>query len=331
MITKFMNMKKGLFSIGYPFSASSVILNGKRSRQLSLFALLLTLILSSNLKAQGSFQILPGITNEDGAFLGPYANAPRRFQILIAHAPISLMVNKYITSISFSLQGSYTNAWPLTDTAFGSYEIYLSKGVTPPNMQMNFAANIVGTQTMVKSGNLMISAGSVPAGNSSNPYAYTLVFDTPYLYTGGNLVIEIRHTGHNNPVDVPVRTLDTNTTVNTTYFSGCWQQNNGITKFNFPFIRLNAVNNLESLGVKSVTIDDGFSVYPNPVKDHLNVKGDKEITEINVFNAAGQKILSQKNTVNSLKLGTSSLSKGVYILQIIDKEGNCTSTKFVKE
>ncbi|MGD1320000.1 T9SS type A sorting domain-containing protein [Chryseobacterium sp. 2R14A] len=324
-------MKKSLFSIGYPFSASSVILNGKRSRQLSLFALLLTFMLSSNLKAQGSFQILPGITNEDGAFPGPYANAPRRFQILIAHAPISLMTNKYITSISFSLQGSYTNAWPLTDTTFGSYEIYLSKGVTPPNIQMNFAANIVGTQTMVKSGSLIIPAGSVPAGNSSNPYAYTLVFDTPYLYTGGNLVIEIRHTGHNNPVDVPVRTIDTNTMVNTTYLSACWQQGNGITKFNFPFIRINSVQSLEGLGVKSVTIDDGFSVYPNPVKDYLYVKGDKEITEFNVFNAAGQKILSQKNNANVPKLGTFSLSKGVYFLQMIDKQGNSTSTKFVKE
>lgn len=322
-------MKKSLFSIGH-FSHASVIPKGMRSRRLWLIILLFALMLPSNFKAQSGFITLPGVS-ENGAFPGPYSNAPRQFQILIAHTPISLMTNKYITSISFSLQGSYTNTWPLTDTAFGSYEIYLSKGVTPPNIQMNFAANIVGTQTMVKSGGLMIPAGSVPAGNSSNPYAYTLVFDTPYLYTGGNLVIEIRHTGHNNPVDVPVRTIDTNTMVNTTYFSACWQQDNGITKFNFPFIRINSVQSLEGLGVKSVTIDDGFSVYPNPVKDYLYVKGDKEITEINVFNTAGQKILSQKNKANVPKLGTSSLSKGIYFLQMIDKEGNSTSAKFVKE
>lgn len=321
-------MKKNYFFIAYSFSDSFVILNRKRSRGLWLMALLLIFILPSNFKAQGSFGILPGAVNEDGAFQGPYSNVPRRFQILIANAPISLFLNKYISSISFRLQDSHTNSWPLSDATFGSYEIYLSKGVTPPNMQMNFAANITGSQTMVKSGSLTIPAGSVPAGNSSNPYAYTFVFDTPYLYTGGNLVIEIRHTGSNSSTSVPAKSIYTNSVVNGTYFSACWQLDAGITVANFPFIRINAV---ENLGVKSVTIDDGFSVYPNPVKDNLYVKTDKEITELHVFNSAGQKVLSQKNNTKIPQLNSSSLSKGTYILQMIDKEGNSTSTKFIKE
>lgn len=324
-------MKKGLLLIGYPFSDLSVIFSGKRNRYLSFFALLLTFMLSSNFKAQVSFITLPGLNGEDGAFQGPYANVPRRFQMLIAHAPVSLMTNKYITSISFSLQNSYMNSWPLSDTTFGSYEIYLSKGVTPPNMQMNFAANITGTQTMVRSGSLTIPAGAVPGGSSSNPYAYTFVFDTPYLYTGGNLVIEIRHTGSNSSTSVPSKAVYTNSTVYGTYMSACWQLDAGITMANFSYIRINGVDNLENLGVKSVTIDEGFSVYPNPVKDNLYVKAGKEITELHVFNSAGQKVLSQKNSTKTPQLNSSSLSKGTYILQMIDKEGNSTSTKFIKE
>lgn len=321
-------MKKGLLLISYPFSDSFVIFNGKRSRSLSFFALLLAFMLSSNVKAQGSFITLPGLNGEDGAFQGPYANVPRRFQMLIAHAPISLMTNKYISSISFRLQDSHTNSWPLSDTTFGSYEIYLSKGVTPPNMQMNFAANITGSQTMVRSGSLTIPTGSVPGGNSSNPHAYTFVFDTPYLYTGGNLVIEIRHTGSNSSTSVPSKAIYTNSTAYGTYLSACWQLDTGITVANFSYIRINAV---ESLGVKSVTIDNDFSVYPNPVKDNLYVKAGKEITEFHVFNSVGQKVLLQKNHTKIPQLNSSSLSKGTYILQIIDKDGNSTSTKFIKD
>lgn len=321
-------MKKGLLLISYPFSDSFVIFNGKRSRSLSFFALLLAFMLSSNVKAQSSFITLPGLNGEDGAFQGPYANVPRRFQMLIAHAPISLMTNKYISSISFRLQDSHTNSWPLSDTTFGSYEIYLSKGVTPPNMQMNFAANITGSQTMVRSGSLTIPTGSVPGGNSSNPHAYTFVFDTPYLYTGGNLVIEIGHTGSNSSTSVPSKAIYTNSTAYGTYLSACWQLDTGITVANFSYIRINAV---ESLGVKSVTIDNDFSVYPNPVKDNLYVKAGKEITEFHIFNSAGQKVLSQKNKTKIPQLNSSSLSKGTYILHMIDKEGNSTSTKFIKD
>lgn len=321
-------MKKGLLLISYPFSDSFVIFNGKRSRNLSFCALLFVLMLSSNVKAQSSFITLPGLSGEDGAFLGPYSNVPRRFQMLIAHAPISLMTNKYISSISFRLQDSHTNSWPISDTTFGSYEIYLSKGVTPPNMQMNFAANITGNQTMVKSGSLTIPAGSVPGGNSSNPYAYTFVFDTPYLYTGGNLVIEIRHTGSNSSTSVPSKAIYTNSTAYGTYLSACWELNTGITVANFSYIKINAV---ESLGVKSVTIDNGISIYPNPVKDILYVKSPEEIDEFHVFNSAGQKVLSQKNNTKISQLNSSSLSKGTYILQIIDKDGNSTSTKFIKD
>ncbi|WP_265428139.1 T9SS type A sorting domain-containing protein [Chryseobacterium sp. YIM B08800] len=320
-------MNKNLFLSGYAFLSSSVIFNGKKSRKIWLILLLMILMMSSNLKAQTSFITIPG-SSEDGAFLGPYSNTPRRFQLLIHYAPISLMVGNSITSISFSLQNSYTNSWPSTDTTFGSYEIYISNGVNPANMQMNFAANITGTQTMVKSGSLTIPAGSVPAGNSTNPFSYTLVFDTPYLYNGGNLLIEIRHTGNSNPASIPAKAIYTNSTSYGNYISACWEQGTNVTLANFSHVRINSE---KKLGVQSVTIDNGTSVYPNPVKDILYVKSPEEIDEFHVFDLAGRKVFSQKNSSKLPQLKVSSLTKGNYILQIIDKDGNSTSTKFVKD
>lgn len=320
-------MKKSLFSTVCPISDPSSILHWKRKKCLAFTSLLLVLMLSSNYKAQSGFQIFPGTNGDDGVFLGPYSNVARRFQMLINYAPISLLAGKNITSISFRLPNSYTNSWPSSNALFGSYEVYLSNGVTPANMQMNFAGNITGTQTMVKSGNLAIPTGAVHGGNSTDPYSYSLVFDTPYFYSGGNLLIEIRHTG-NNSTEVASKAVYTNSTGYGTYFSACWQQGTNVVIANFPFVKINVEN---KLGVESVTLDNELSIFPNPVKDNLYVKSSEDINEFHVIDTAGRKVLSQKNTLKLPQLTTESLSKGVYILQIIYKNGNSTSTRFVKE
>jgi hypothetical protein len=85
------------------------------------------------------------------------------------------------------------------------------------------------------------------------------------------------------------------------------------------------------LGVKSVEIDGGFSVYPNPVRDNLYVKSAKDIAEFHVFNMVGQKVYSEKNNSITPQLNISNLSKGNYMLQMIDKNGNASSVKFIKE
>lgn len=97
---------------------------------------------------------------------------------------------------------------------------------------------------------------------------------------------------------------------------------------NFTYVKINSTN---SLGVKSVEIDGGTSVYPNPVKDQLYVKSANDIVELHVFNMVGQKIYSQKNSVKNPQLNVSALAKGNYILQMIDKNGNSTSTRFIKD
>jgi hypothetical protein len=45
----------------------------------------------------------------------------------------------------------------------------------------------------------------------------------------------------------------------------------------------------------------------------------------------GQKVYSQKNSVKNPQLNASGLAKGNYILQMIDKNGNSTSTRFIKD
>lgn len=297
------------------------------ARGLSTFILAAFILYSftSLLQAQTSKVIPENFVS--GAFIGPLTNSTRTNQLLIDDSQLTTLSGKYITSISFRLPTTASSSWPAADTTFPDYQIYLSDSVDPANRQLNFLANVVGTQTQVRAGSLLIPAGAFTAGGNPNAFTFEIAFDTPYLYTGTNLLIEIRHTGSNG-TSSSTHAAGTSTSGYGTLYSACWASTGNVMNGNFSYVKINTVDNL---GVKSVTIDNDISIYPNPVKDNLYIKSANEITEFNVFNFAGQKILSQKNNTKTPQLNTSSLQKGSYILQTIDREGNSTSTKFIKE
>ena len=73
-----------------------------------------------------------------------------------------------------------------------------------------------------------------------------------------------------------------------------------------------------------------ISVYPNPVKDILNISSKKKIKEISVFNIAGQKVLNSINVKNG-QLNVSSLSSGVYVFQVKMENGKVETFKIIKK
>lgn len=254
--------------------------------------------------------------------------ASRTYQLIIDDSQLTTLVGKYLTSISFRLPSNATSSWHATDATFSNYEVFLSNGVEPVDRQFNFSANVVGTQTQVRSGSLVVPAGALTSGSDPNAFSYDIVFNTPYLYNSGqNLVIEIRHTGN----DVGSRSTNstgTSTAGYGTLYTACWQGTSGVVQGNFSFVKINAVDNL---GVSSVEIDDEFSVYPNPVAEVMWVKTNKEIFEFNIFNNAGQKIKIQKNSEKTSGINVSDLPKGSYVLQIVYQNGDATSTRFIKK
>lgn len=74
-----------------------------------------------------------------------------------------------------------------------------------------------------------------------------------------------------------------------------------------------------------------FSVYPNPVTDILNIKGDETVIKAEVYNQLGQQVLNLDSTSltgNSLNL--KNLKKGIYIVKLYS-ELNSQSIKITKE
>ena len=73
------------------------------------------------------------------------------------------------------------------------------------------------------------------------------------------------------------------------------------------------------------------SVYPNPVTEGVvYVKGAVNVTEVQVINALGQVVGKARNSSASPQMAISMVSeKGVYILRIIQADGNVTSKRVV--
>lgn len=85
-----------------------------------------------------------------------------------------------------------------------------------------------------------------------------------------------------------------------------------------------------TLGVDDFA-NSGFSVYPNPAKNVLNIKVKTETTleSAQVYDLTGKLILESE--VKNDAIVVESLSSGTYILLIRDRDGKDYSQKFIKE
>ncbi|MEO1383001.1 MAG: T9SS type A sorting domain-containing protein, partial [Bacteroidota bacterium] len=73
----------------------------------------------------------------------------------------------------------------------------------------------------------------------------------------------------------------------------------------------------------------GLHLYPNPVEDVLYFEIAQQMTEVRVFNLAGQLVISQDKPQEQLDV--SRLSEGIYVLEIRTENGQKLRKKFVKQ
>ena len=86
---------------------------------------------------------------------------------------------------------------------------------------------------------------------------------------------------------------------------------------------------VQALSVNDFDLSE-IKVYPNPVKDILNIYFEQEISGIEIFNLLGQRIVDKKINTNTTSIDLSVFPQGNYILKI--KSGNNQKTlKVVKQ
>ena len=67
------------------------------------------------------------------------------------------------------------------------------------------------------------------------------------------------------------------------------------------------------------------SLYPNPVRDILNIEIENDIQSIEIYNIQGQKVISS----NQKQINVSDLAAGMYMVRIQDVDNNIATEKIV--
>ncbi|MCA6068883.1 T9SS type A sorting domain-containing protein [Chryseobacterium sp. RG1] len=75
--------------------------------------------------------------------------------------------------------------------------------------------------------------------------------------------------------------------------------------------------------------DSKISYYPNPVVDYLNIINDSKITNIEIYNAGGQRVMSETINAEKGSVDVRKLSPGMYILKI-NSDKSSESLKILK-
>lgn len=260
-----------------------------------------------------------------GTFLGPLSNAQRTYQLLIDSTQVSGLVGQELTAITWRLLASASANWPTVNTTYANFDIYLSGSVAPPNRSFTFAQNIVGVQKQVRSGPLTITAGAFPFGGSPTTFGSNINFDSVYLYTGGHLLIEIRHSVSDG-ASASTDAILTSTSGYGTLFSACWASSytatSTTTQGNFVVTKITSQTPTGIINHSGVIKE--FSLkqnYPNPFNPvttiDFSLNTSANVT-LKIYDAAGSEVKTLYNN-ESLRAGThstmfdaSELPSGVY-------------------
>lgn len=271
-----------------------------------------------------------GYANTPGTstFLSPLSTTARTYQMLIHASQLTEFVNKSLLGIAFRLPTNATSSWPVVDVEILNYDVYLSGSVNPSERSLVFIENVVGTQELVRTGRYDIPTGSYPSGGSPNNFGTEITFDGAYVYTGGNLLIEIRHSGFSNTASRSNDALSTSTSGYGTLFSACWQTGytatNGL-QGNFSIVRIKGDDLVGIIGETEIPSEYKLHQnYPNPFNPSTTISfsiPEKEFVTLNVYNSLGQVVSTLVSSEllpgnYDFSFDASNLTSGVYFYEI---------------
>lgn len=85
-------------------------------------------------------------------------------------------------------------------------------------------------------------------------------------------------------------------------------------------------------GIEDPKERDELSIFPNPVKSTLNFENLKDVDRIAISNIVGQQVMVTRNIrTEKVSINVSSLTNGIYMVSVTDRNGKSTVRKIVKE
>jgi hypothetical protein len=155
-----------------------------------------TSVATADTTIPNQYDLVPASASGLNTFIRDTGN-PRTGQVLIHANQLTGAVGQNITGIAFRLFTGATAPFPATPATWADYTIRVGPGVAFGSQTTTFATNFSAPPTIVRTGPLTLPAGALSATGSPKPFGPFITFTTPFLYSGGNLLIEIRHPGSN--------------------------------------------------------------------------------------------------------------------------------------
>lgn len=103
--------------------------------------------------------------------------------------------------------------------------------------------------------------------------------------------------------------------------------------YNKPILTNTASTSIQNLNIQNHSLSDSITIYPNPVKNILNIdiNNQLQITAINIYNMLGQLVQTQINSKGNIDAAdVSQLKNGMYFISLVTESGG-TTFKFLKE
>lgn len=167
----------------------------------------------------------------------------------------------------------------------------------------------------------LVYSGTLTADVVTNGQELTITLDEPYVHNGGNILVTVNSPMYDDFVYVDgVNFLLTLTSEETVMRSAIFYSDDEDFTNTAEVNQLNAYPNIKfavtNLGVPPVATNnvemEFVQLYPNPVKNILNVEGQYDYME--VYNAAGAKVINVSTYQNTVDM--SELANGVYLIKV---------------
>lgn len=190
-----------------------------------------------------------------------------------------------------------------------------------------------------------VSSAFVPAGVISSPEQMNFT-------NGGNVLVAVFSSMGSNPAGLyvfsPAGALLSKYPVTTGSVRGTIALTNGayLASTSTGVYSINSVSGASTLRASGnfqffTKIDTSLAVneneensskiYPNPVKDILNISSTTEVAKVMVYSVAGQLQIQEKVNGKSVKLDVSKLTTGMYLVKIQDQSGTIQTLKIIKK
>jgi len=189
-----------------------------------------------------------------------------------------------------------------------------------PTCQDEFSADVWYTVTIPASGTLTVETQQTELGELSDTVMVA------FSGTCGSLT-EIPLGCSDDEGDGFMSLLNLTGTAGQVYYIGVWQYGTDAPEALGSRFKISAYDASLSNGSFDLST---FKVYPNPVKDVLNLEYASEITSVRVVNMLGQEVISRTVRANTAALDMGSFTSGIYIVNVTSGE-SVKSLKVVKQ